>query len=166
MAFLKMDYIYYSILEVLDNRPGKKFYIEEIWEDLLDNDFISHDMNDFTLNRISTMINADRTYYGVGYDPLDGNEVIRRCKKYKKDAYQVGCDGTHEMIEYRQLRKAFLSGFYAANGIIDDDPDENLEANALKAWGCYVQRIFYDNLENHLEQLKDIQEMRKGVREM
>lgn len=166
MSFLKMDYIFYSILEVLDNRPGKKFYIEEIWEDLLDNDFISHDVNDFSLATISAMINADKAYNEIGYDPLDGNEVIRRCKKYKKDAYQVGYDGTREMIEYRQLRKAFISGFNAAYGIIDDDPDKNLEANALKAWCCYVQRIFYDNLENHLEQLKDIQEMRKAVRKM
>lgn len=141
--YLEFDYISYSILEVLAEREGKKFYPQEILDDLRENKNICHDIFDFTLEEVSFGLGAQKTYRLFNYETSYDDNVIYKCKKFKKDAFKVSYDGILAFRSYKAAREFYISGFKDATiaARISED-DEYIDALASRAWCCHVNNEF------------------------
>lgn len=146
MPYLELDYITYSVLEVMDSRQGKKFYPEEILEDIIGNEYICHDFIDFTIDTIRFGLGHKATYMLFGYKLADN--YIEKCKKYKKEAYRITWEGQSIVRDYKNARRFYLCGFKNCNTIINPHfTDYDTHSLAVRSWYCLVSEEFKKNID-------------------
>lgn len=150
------DYIGHSVLEILAAHPKKKFYPSEILEDIYDNENICHDIFDFTMEEILYGVTIEQVYkILLKYEPSEDSPIIK-CKKYKKDAYQISHDGMSINKQYIDARMYYIKGFIDAMSIGNKDNIFDIMTIALNSWCCYVNKEWAKILKYQEDELDNL----------
>ena len=160
---IEVDYITHSVLEVLSERPNKKFYPQEILDDILENPNICHDVFDFTLDAIMLGLAAQKTLKSLFSYIISDENIIYKCKKFKKDAYQIADAGMHIHREYKIARKFYIAGFTTAMMKSKcKTHDDYINSLANNAWCCKVCDEFAKIMERAQQELEGERILKEG----
>lgn len=147
----KYVYAFLSIAEVLERRPGKKFFVSEVLEDLSKIDEIVSSEDWCTPEKILEILEKPTPiakFLGA-YDKYSQN--IIKCTKYKKDAYQRGPGHYYFFKKYVSHRDMYCTAYnncIAENSIAV----ECIERQSFMAWKDYVDSHYIGFLEKQKQE--------------